>query len=290
MLKFGFIGLNDVSETLCVNLLKRVNSMAFVNDNSIARVEYLGNHGAVPCELASDVIDRADIIVMTHDNFIASQATIYSVMGNLTSQKLILDLSQLSPNESLEIASMVKPTGADYADLAILNSFEEVESGQATILYGGSSSVFLKIKEYLRLMGKDAIKVGDISAAVTLKACYGILYAQIQNGVNEMLLLASKSGLITEEVISAINASPAQNIFIEENGKKILSGNYSRKIDIKEIQKQLQIASEYSANLKMPLKGLEHTKNLYDSALDRKLGNHDITEIYTIVERGSRSY
>ncbi|MEX1376924.1 MAG: NAD(P)-binding domain-containing protein [Eubacteriales bacterium] len=290
MLKFGFIGLNDISEPLCINLLKRTNNaMVYVCDNSIARVEYTGNSGAVPCEQASDVVDRADIIVIAHSNFVNLQATLYSIMGNLTSQKILLDLSTVSPSESIDVAAMLKPTGVEYADIAVLNSQQEVEAGEATILYGGSSSVFLKIQEYLKLMGKSAIKAGDISSAIAMKACYTILYAQIQNGVNEMLLFANKAGLLVDDIINAINASPAQNIFTQENAKKIVSGNYTLKTPIKSVQRQLEIAHDYSFAHKMPLKGLEHTKALYDSAMDRKIGNHDITEIYTIVERHSHS-
>jgi|GEM_PF-6844971 len=289
MLKFGFIGLNDASEALCINLLKRANAMVFVNDNSIARVEYIGEHGGMPCELATDVVDRADIIVLTNDSFVNLQATLYSIMGNLTSQKIVLDLSIVSPKESLEVKSILKPTGAEYADLAILNGLEQVEAGQATILYGGSSSVFLRIQDYLKFMGRDVVKVGDVSAAVAMKASYSILYAQIQNGVNEMLLFASKAGLLIDDVMTAIAASPAKNDFISENGKKIANADYKANRKIKHLQKQLDIAYDYTINKKIPMKGLTHTKSIYDSALDRKLANHDITEVYTIVERASHS-
>jgi len=42
-------------------------------------------------------------------------------------------------------------------------------------------------------------------------------------------------------------------------------------------------------NNNIPMKGLQHTKNIYDSAMDRRLDNKDVTEIYTIVERASHS-
>lgn len=127
MLKFGFIGLNDMTEAMCINLLKMPNSMAFVNDVSIARVEYVTERGAVGCEMATDVVDRSDIIVLMHKGYVDLQATMYSIMGNLTSQKIILDLSVISPTQSLEMSSMLRTTGAEYADLATLNTFEEFE-------------------------------------------------------------------------------------------------------------------------------------------------------------------
>ncbi|MBN2878160.1 MAG: NAD(P)-dependent oxidoreductase [Clostridia bacterium] len=289
MLKFGFIGLTNFSEALCVNLLKKVNAMAYVSDSSIARVEFCGQHGAVPCELDTDVIDRADLILLSYENFVDLQATIYSILGNLTSQKIILDLSIISPAESQEISAMVKPTGAEYCDLAILNTLQEVESSQATILFGGAASVYLRIQEFLKLMAGNSLKTGNITSALSTKVCYNILYAQIQNGVNEMLIYASKAGVLADDVIDAVQASPIKNTFLEQNGKKIAKGDYSVKNKIKHVFKQLNIAHDFTLSNKIPMKGLEHTLKLYESAIDRKLENHDIAEVYTIVERASHS-
>ncbi len=289
MLKFGFIGLNNISEAMCINLMKRANIMAFVSDNSIARVEYLANNGAVPCEMGSDVVDRADIILIAHNSYVDLQATIYSIMNNLTPQKTILDMSVISPSESAEIAAMIESTGIEYADLALLNNFEEVESMKALLLYGGPASLFLKLQEYLKFMCGDVLKVGDTTSALSVKVCYNILYAQIQNGVNEMLLYAAKSNLLADDVIKVIQSSPIKNGFLEENGQKIASGNYSVKTKIKNVHKQLEIAHDISVKNKIPMKGITLTKNLYDSAIDRKLDSHDITEIFTIVERASHA-
>lgn len=289
MLKFGFVGLNDITEAMCINLLKLPSSMAFVNDVSIARVEYVSEHGAVGCEMAADVIDRADIIVMMHKNFPELQATMYSIMGNLTSQKIILDLSEISPRQSLDIASMLKTTGALYADITTLSTFEEIEQKKGTLLYGGPSNLFLKIQEYLKTMCGSVIKTGEVSSALAMKVCNSILYAQIQNGVNEMLLYASKNGLYIDDIVTALNNSPASNAFLAENGKKIADGNFQVKTKIKSVHKQLEFAHEYTFDNKVPMKGLEHTKSLYDSALDRKIASHDVTELYTIVERASHS-
>lgn len=289
MLKFGFIGLNDMTEAMCINLLKMPNSMAFVNDVSIARVEYVTEHGAVGCEMATDVVDRSDIIVLMHKGYVDLQATMYSIMGNLTSQKIILDLSVISPTQSLEMSSMLRTTGAEYADLATLNTFEEVEEKKATLLYGGSSNLFLRIQEYLKVMCGNVIKTGDVSSALAMKVSHSILYAQIQNGVNEMLLYAGKNGLYIDDIITALNNSPAKNSFLVENGKKITTGRYSVDTKVKTVHQQLEFAQEYTHQNKIPMKGLEHTKSLYDSALDRKLASHDVTELYTIVERASHS-
>lgn len=289
MLKFGFVGLNDMTEVMCINLLKMPNSMAFVNDVSIARVEYVSEHGAVGCEMAADVVDRADIIVMMHTSFTDLQATMYSIMGNLTSQKIILDLSAISPRQALDISSMLKTTGAEYADITTLNTYKDMEEGKGTLLYGGSSSLFLRIQEYLKVMCNNVVKTGDVSSALAMKVCHSILYAQIQNGVNEMILYGSKNGLYIDDIITALANSPASNAFLNENGKKIANGNFEVKTKIKNVHKQLGFAHDYTFDNKIPMKGLEHTKSLYDSALDRKLSSHDVTELYTIVERASHS-
>ena len=104
-----------------------------------------------------------------------------------------------------------------------------------------------------------------------------------------MVLFASKAGLLVDDIVNAIKASPAQNAFTEQNAKKIASGNFVLKTPIKNVHRQLEIAHDFSLAKKTPLKGLEHTKGLYDSAMDRKIGNHDVTEVYTIVERHSHS-
>ena len=289
MLKFGFIGLNNISEAMCLNLMKKVNIMVFVSDSSIARVEYLSNHGAVPCEIESDVIDRADIILIAHNNFVDLQATIYSIIGTLTPEKIILDMSVISPSESAEIAEIIKPTGAQYADLALLNSFEEVEQMNALLMYGGASNLFLKLREYLRNMCGDVVRVGDNTSALSVKVCYNILYTQIQNGVNEMLLYASNANLIADDVINVIQSSPIRNKFLEDNGKKIAHNDYIVKTKIKDVHKQLEIAHDVTTQKKIPMRGINLAKSLYDSAIDRRLASHDITEIFTIVERASHS-
>lgn len=287
MMKFGFIGLSDISEAMCINLIKKSNAMVYVYDASIARTEYVSAQGGVPCEIISDVAERADIVFLLYDNVVDVQGAIYSILGNLSSGKIVIDLSTIAPEKSLEISEMVRGTGADYVDAPVVNSLDAAVDGRMSIFFGGTDKSFALVEEYLKYMATFVVRAGENTSGLVMKACYTLLYAQIQNGVNEMLILASKAGLSVGNVIQSIQASPAQNQFIADNGQYIVEGNYTKRTSIAEMHSQLNIAKDYAVEQKTNLKGLNNTVDLYDSAIDRKLKNHDIAEIYTIVERAS---
>ncbi len=192
MVKFGFIGLDDVTEVMCIRLMEKTNSMTYVYDAVTARSEYLGKHGAVPCEMITDVADRADIIFVKYKNAVDVQGAIYAALSSMDSQSIVIDMSPIDMEVSAQLAQMVKDTGADYVDAPIIKGGKSLEDIKTTMLYGGTSATYMKVSDYLSVMTDSVVRCGDNTSGVCMYICYAMMLAQIQNGVNEAVLLATQ--------------------------------------------------------------------------------------------------
>ena len=121
-MKIGFIGLGIMGESMSENIVKKHDDTVYVFDFVKEKVELLVSKGAVACETSVELAEKSDVIISMVPKSEHSRAVYSEILDALDETKTCIDMSTIDPSASIEIAEMVKKTGAGFIDAPVVKS------------------------------------------------------------------------------------------------------------------------------------------------------------------------
>lgn len=274
-MKIGFIGLGIMGESMCENIVKKHDDKVFVFDFVKEKVELLESKGAVACKSSLEVAQNADVIVSMVPKSEHSMAVYKEVLPALDETKICIDMSTIDPSVSVEIAEMVKATGAQFADAPVVKSKPAAIAGKLGIYVGGDEETYEKIKPILAYMGENIIRMGDNGKGLVMKICHNALVSQIQNGVNETLTLAGKNGIDVDQFTTAVSYGGGQNFYLDSKAVVIKREDYTTAFSVENMYKDVNICMNMAEECGLKMPGEAAAKQVYDKAMELGYGKED---------------
>ncbi|MEO6686605.1 MAG: NAD(P)-dependent oxidoreductase [Dyadobacter sp.] len=242
--KIGWIGLGKMGIPMSVQLIKAGFPVTVFN-RSKDKAQELEEIGAEIASTPAELIQKTDVIIIMVSDDNAIDAIFKGERGLLTggaSDKIIINMSTVSPEISREVADLCAKQGNKYLDAPVSGSVKQAEGGQLVIMAGGDNQIFEKVKPILEKMGKLALLVGDSGAGNTAKLAVNTLLAIHAQGLAEAIVFANKNGITTEDLMTIINSSALGNVFGKIKGEAIINENYQAAFALKHIAKDLRLA------------------------------------------------
>lgn len=284
-MKIGFIGLGIMGESMCENIIKKHSDQVYVFDFVESQVKKLEELGAVACKNAVEVAENADIIISMVPKSEHSRSVYNEILPKLNGKKTCIDMSTIDPSVSVEISEMVKKTGAKFADAPVVKSKPAAVAGTLGIYVGSDEETFAMIQPILSYMGENVIRMGDNGKGLVMKICHNTLVAQIQNGVNETIALAAKSGIPVDEYAKAVSYGGGQNFYLDGKAKAIQEGNYQTAFSAENMAKDLSICETLAKESSLNMPGLKVVSEVYKKTLEEGFGKEDFSATYKVVSR-----
>lgn len=274
-MKIGFIGLGIMGESMSLNIANKHDDKVYVFDFVREKVDQLAAQGAVGCASSNEVAQNADIIISMVPKSEHAMSVYQGILPDLGSGKICIDMSTIDPDISVQIAAMVKKTGAQFADAPVVKSKPAAIAGKLGIYVGCDEALFPKILPVLSYMGENVVRMGENGAGLVMKICHNTLVAQIQNGVNETLTLAGKNGINVDAFTKAISYGGGQNFYLDSKSAAIRDENYQTAFSVENMAKDLGICVALSAQCGLPMPGMENAKRVYDKSIQMGFAKED---------------
>ncbi len=285
-MKIGFIGLGIMGEAMCGRIVAGHDDTVYCYDVDPARTALLAEKGAVPCENGVELAEKSDVIITMVPKSEHVKAVYTSLLPVLGRGKICIDMSTIDPDVSLEVAAMVKKTGADFADAPVVKSRPAAEKGELGILVGCDDALFPAIRPVLAYMGRNIIRMGENGMGIVMKICHNSLVGQIQNGVNETMCLARRYGISPEDFHTAVAYGGAQNFYLDGQWEKLRDEDWTTAFSIDNMRKDAHIAMRMAAEQGFAMPGAANVMRVYDEAAEKGLGREDFRATYKIVKEG----
>ena len=240
-MKIGFIGLGIMGAPMAQHLLDAKHGM-FVRTRSKVPASLAA---ATQCTTNADVARAADIVIlMLPDTPDVEQVLFgkYGVASGLTSGKLVIDMSSISPIDTKRFAKQINALGCDYLDAPVSGGEVGAKAGSLTIMVGGDAVVFERVKPLFELMGKNITLVGGNGDGQTTKVANQIIVALNIAAVGEALLFASKAGADPAKVRQALMGGFAASRILEVHGERMIKRTFNPGFRIALHQKDLNLA------------------------------------------------
>jgi 3-hydroxyisobutyrate dehydrogenase-like beta-hydroxyacid dehydrogenase len=287
MLKVGFIGLGIMGESMSERVIKAGHE-TLIYDINKAQVDKVAKLGGKPCGSIAELAKQVSHIIIIVPSNKHVRDVISQILPAMQPGTVIIDMSTISPVVSKELANKVKEKGGTMIDAPVVKSKAAAISGDLGILVGGDKATFEGVLPLLQCMGKNIIHMGSNGSGLAMKLCHNMLVGEIQNGVNEMLVLANAAGLDMDSVVKAISYGGGQNFYLDSKAATIKARDFAAKFPFEHMAKDMNLIIDYARSLGLELEIANYVRGIYNVGMDESLGKEDFSASIKIVEKESR--
>jgi 3-hydroxyisobutyrate dehydrogenase len=281
--RIGFIGLGIMGRGMANNLLKAGFEVCVWN-RTASRMDPLAEAGASKGAHPADVASKSDIIITCVSDTPDVEAVILgenSVIDGVNKGALVIDMSTISPQATVEMAKQLNAKGVHMLDAPISGGSEGAANGTLSIMIGGEADQVERAMPAFEAMGKTITHVGEQGAGQKVKLVNQILVVGNMLAVSEALLFAQAGGLDLQKTLDAVTQGAAGSWMLSNRGPQVIERDWRPGFMIDLQQKDLRLALQAGDQLGVPLVGTSLVFNLYRTLQAQGLGeegNHALVK------------
>ena len=287
MANLGFVGLGSMGGEMARLLLEAGHSVTGYNRTK-SRAQWLLELGMLWGNTPRGVAQAADVtlsMVRDTEALLAVTGGPDGLIAGLGPGKYYIDMSTVSPAASKQLAVQAAEAGAKMFDAPVSGSLVTLKAGQLSFMVGGDQEALEDIRPILQDIGPTVDYVGANGLAAMMKVAVNLnLPVQIL-AFSESLLLAEKMGisreLATKVLLNSVVASPA----LKYRLPMVLDMPEEPLFDVDMIQKDLNLALDAGAELKVPLPTTAITNQFLNAAQGMGLADKDFVILFDILRR-----
>jgi len=287
MANLGFVGLGSMGGEMARLLLEAGHSVTGYNRTK-SRAQWLLDLGMLWGNTPRGVAQAADVtlsMVRDTEALLAVTGGPDGLITGLGPGKYYIDMSTVSPAASKQLAVQAAEAGAKMFDAPVSGSLVTLKAGQLSFMVGGDQEALEDIRPILQDIGPTVDYVGANGLAAMMKVAVNLnLPVQIL-AFSESLLLAEKMGisreLATKVLLNSVVASPA----LKYRFPMVLDMPEEPLFDVDMIQKDLKLALDAGAELKVPLPTTAITNQFLNAAQGMGLADKDFVILFDILRR-----
>lgn len=286
MANIGFIGTGIMGKPMAKNLQNAGHTLYFSEHFEAAPADLLGDNGfAVPTPAA--VAEACEFIIVMVPDTPQVNDVLFSEIGvalGLTRNKIVIDMSSISPIATKEFANKVEELGAFYLDAPVSGGEVGAINGTLSIMVGGHDEIFERAKPLFDIMGQNITLVGGNGDGQTCKVANQIIVALNIEAVSEALVFASKAGANPAKIRQALMGGFASSKILEVHGERMINGIFDPGFRISLHQKDLNLALEGARALNINLPNTATAQELFNTCASLEGSNWDHSAMIKALE------
>ena len=266
MSKLGFIGLGIMGAPMAGHLIATGNEVALHSRSGVP--SELTGAGGTSCETPREVAQKADIIFLMVPDTPHVEDVLFGengVASGLSSGKIVVDMSSISPIATKRFAKRINELGCEYMDAPVSGGEVGAKNATLSIMVGGSEETFAKVKPLFELMGKNITLVGGNGDGQTAKVANQIIVALNIEAVSEALVFAAKAGADPAKVRAALMGGFASSKILEVHGERMVNRTFNPGFRIELHQKDLNLALSSAREIGVSLPNTAMAQELFNA-------------------------
>lgn len=285
-LSIAFIGTGVMGRSMGGHLIKAGHKLHVYNRTK-EKAQSLIDAGAQWHDTAGDAAAQAEVVI-TMVGFPTDVEATYLGAGGVVERakkgSLLIDMTTSSPVLARRIAEAAAKRGVSALDAPVSGGDVGAKEARLVIMVGGDEAAFNRAKPLFEIMGKNISRHGGPGAGQHCKMANQIAVAVGMVAWCEALAYARKAGLDPAAVQTTIAGGAAGSWAMSNLAPRALQDNYAPGFYVKHILKDMRIALESAAEMKLDLPGLANAKKLYDQVAARgweDCGTQALYRLYT---------
>lgn len=282
-MKIAILGGGLMGQAIAQRLLSEKWSVALYN-RSLEKISHLATSGAVTTDNADTALSDADVVLLTLTDAEAVNSVLDTVSPSLFQDKVIIQMSTITSEESINIDSSCTQLGADYLECPVLGSQPEAREGKLILMAAGEEVLFHKMLPLLRTLGPNPHFIGPLGYAASLKLAMNQLIAGLTSSFALSLALVEAQGIDSEQFMeilrnSALFAPTFDKKLARMQNRDFKNPNFPTKHLLKDTHLFLHVAENY----RLDTSSLEGIEALLDRTCDLGLEDADYSALFAAI-------
>lgn len=265
--RVGWIGTGVMGTSMCGHLMDAGYRMTVYN-RTAAKAEPLVDKGATLAETVGAVAASSDV-VFTIVGFPSDVREVIlgadGVLASAQPESIIVDMTTSQPSLAEEIAAEAAKQGVASIDAPVSGGDTGARNAALSIMVGGEESAYQRVEPLLQLMGKTIVHQGPAGRGQHTKMVNQTLIASGMIAICEALLYAYRAGLDIPTVLKSVSSGAAGSWSLANLAPRILDNDFDPGFFVEHFQKDMRIALEEAARMKLALPGLALASQLYQA-------------------------
>jgi 3-hydroxyisobutyrate dehydrogenase-like beta-hydroxyacid dehydrogenase len=283
--KIGFIGMGTMGVPMSHNIAKADYEVTVFNRSGEKYKNVDKNLVAIAPSLKA-LVENCDVIITMLTGPQAIEDTFDSLGKELLllTDKIVIDMSTISPSYSLFLKDRLNNIGAKYLDAPVSGSVVQAESAQLVIMASGYEDTFDEINPILKTMGKKVVYCGEVPKASTMKLAVNLLLGIMMEGFAESYNFAMKGGLKAEDYFEVILDGGLAAPLFKGKADKLKNGDYKHQFALKHITKDLKFAVDHAYDTGASVFATALNLQLHRKAMGMGHADDDMTAIMEVLK------
>lgn len=289
MAKLGFVGLGVMGSEMVNRLLSKGHSVTGYNRTK-SKADWLLEKGMSWADSPRAVVAASDVVFSMVTNSAALGAIMNGpdgMLAGVTSGKLFVDISTVSPAFSREIAGKIREKGGDMVDAPVSGSVITLQEGKLSVMVGGRKETFEKVKSLLLDIGPKVTHVGENGLALVMKIGTNLSLAVQMLAFCEGVLLAEKSGIARETAVDVLTHSVIASPMVQYRGPFVLKQPEEAWFNVNMMQKDMLLALELGRQLDVPMPTTAVTNEFLTAARGMGMVEKDFAVVFDVLAQMS---
>ncbi|MFL5638672.1 MAG: NAD(P)-dependent oxidoreductase [Gemmatimonadaceae bacterium] len=287
-MKIAFIGLGDIGALMASHLARDPFELTVWNRTSSKADAFARTYKARVAKTPADAVDDAAVVITCLPSSIEVEAVIHGEGGILQAMRkgsVLVDCTSGDPPTSRSIAAELGGRGVEFIDAPVSGGTTAAKAGALTVMWGGESTVFDRVRPVIEAFGKKIVHAGPVGAGDALKAVNNALLAVHILSTAEGLAILVKAGVDPKVALDVINASSGRSNSSENLiPQRVLTRAFPRTFRLALLEKDIGIAAVMAEDLKVRTPVISLTAERFHEARERLGEQADHVEAVKIVE------
>ncbi len=281
------LGIGAMGHGMAISAL-RAGIPVIVWDRKTEETRDLAERGAQVAASAADAARRASIVVtmVTDADAVISIAADQGMLAALGPDAIWAQMSTIGVagiDRVVALASAERPD-VMLLDAPVSGSREPAERGQLTIFASGPGEARSRVAPLFEALGQRTIWVGDPGSGTRLKLVNNTWLAFASEAVAASVALAHRLGLSTGTVVEALSGAALVSPWQAAKLQRIAEGDFSPQFPLSLALKDVRLALQTADDGRLEV--LACLAEEWQRAVDRGLGEQDLTVVTRVIDRG----
>lgn len=284
-MKVGFIGLGVMGRPMADHLIDEGHELFVHRVKPVS--QFLIDKGATALDSARAVAEAADAIILIVPDTPDVEIVLFGENGvaeGLSSGKLVIDMSSISPVATKQFAAKIAELGCGYVDAPVSGGEVGARNAALTIMAGGSEEDYARALPLFAVMGKNINRIGEVGDGQTAKVANQIIVGLNIQAVAEALLFAKRAGADPAKVRDALMGGFASSRILELHAERMINETFEPGFRIRLHRKDINLALDSAKQLEIALPNTGAVAQLMNAAIGRGDGDLDHSALIRTLE------
>ena len=221
----GFVGLGNVGSKVANNIINNGYKL-YVHDLDEIKSQSLVSKGAIFCKSIEELVPKVSVLITCLPSPKSVKEVLLKCVPKFNQKHLWIEMSTTDEKDMKYLSKLVFDKNAEVLEAPITGGQHRAESGNISILVGGSRASFKRSFPILSCIGHQILHCGEIGKASTLKVVTNYLASINLLALAEALMVCKKYGIDLKTAFEGIKISSGNSFVHETESQVILNGSY----------------------------------------------------------------